>query len=413
MTQKQALEIMISGSNVFLTGPPGSGKTFLLAEFIRQCKKRKLSVSTTATTGIAATLLNGVTIHSWSGIGIKNKINSREKLIYYSNTKLTDRYKQTDVLVIDEVSMLDAHRLDIINEMAKYLRGSELPMGGIQTVLVGDLFQLPPIDKYSGYPFMSKTWEELCLKICYLTEQHRQQPGDELNSILQAIRENRVSKTELDILSSKISPKPTQLKNILKMYSHNFDVDQLNDANLNKIKANQKVYKMIIKGMPKAVSNLKRSILSPELLKLKVGCEVIFTANNYTAGYVNGDRGRVVDFRSNWPVVRMKRSAYLTVLQHHWRAEINNLTLAEVWQIPLRLAWAVTIHKSQGMSLDEAEIDLGRAFSPGMGYVALSRLRNIDGLYLTGLNKMSLYVDKEVLNFDEKLRSESNKLMIR
>jgi ATP-dependent exoDNAse (exonuclease V) alpha subunit len=414
MTQQQALRIMLKGANVFLTGQPGSGKTYLLNEYIKLAKQRKRRVAVTATTGIAATYLNGVTVHSWAGIGIKDQLNSEEMLRLSSNKRLVNRYKYTDVLVIDEVSMLDPRRLGLIDKLAKQIRYSDKPIGGIQLILVGDLFQLPPVKQTKvPYIFNSNIWRELDLKICYLTEQHRQQQGDELHTILEAVRANRVGTVELDVLKSKVNSSSSGKRNVLRLYSHNYDADQVNNMRLRNLKTRQKVYKMFAAGSSQAVKTLKGSILSPEILELKIGCEVIFTANNYAAGYVNGDRGKVVDFMSNLPVIRLKRDSYIAAGLYNWRTEIDGQILAEVWQLPLRLAWAITIHKSQGMSLDEAEIDLSRVFSPGMGYVALSRLRNIDGLYLLGLNKMALYVDSNILHADKLLRAESDKLVLR
>lgn len=413
MTQKQALETMLLGHNIFLTGPPGSGKTYLLKEFLKLAQQKQLKVAVTATTGIAATHLDGVTIHSWAGLGLADRLNDKSKIKLLKNFNLVERYNSTDILVIDEISMLDAKRLDILNELAKSFRASSKVMGGLQTILVGDLFQLPPVGKVEkSYVFQSNTWEELKLCICYLTEQHRQQPGDELNSILSAIRHNRLGEVEMSILKSKLLVNQPIKSNILRLYSHNIDVDKLNNQRLKLINHREHIFKMSIKGDRSMATNLKKTILSPPTLKLKKGCEVIFTANDYRLGYVNGDRGRVVGFKSGYPIIRMYRGAYTLVNQHTWRSLVNGQS-AEVYQLPLKLAWAMTIHKSQGMSLDEAVIDLSRAFSAGMGYVALSRLRNIDGLYLLGLNKMSLYVDNKVLKFDKTLRLASDKLVIR
>jgi len=413
MTQYQALKIMLSGDSVFLTGPPGSGKTFLLKQFISQSKRKKLNVAITATTGIAATYLDGTTIHSWAGIGLNDDLGPKEKKRLLANTRLANRYITTDILVIDEVSMLDRARLDLINELAKMFRGNDKPMGGIQLILVGDLFQLPPVsDLTDPYIFKSKAWAELDLKVCYLSDQYRQLEGDELNTILASIRSNRVGQIELSLLKSKLDQRQP-IRTILKLYSHNFDADQINQYNLGLLKGRQKLYKMRTKGSKKNVDDLKRSIISPIELYLKTGSEVIFTANNYSLGYVNGDRARVVGFKAGYPIVRMNRSAYLTVKEHHFRREVDSLTIAEAWQLPLKLAWAITIHKSQGMSLEEAQIDLSRAFSAGMGYVALSRLRTINGLYLLGFNKMSLYVNPEIVKFDKILRDLSDKLVLR
>jgi len=412
MRQAQALKVMLEGSSVFLTGAPGAGKTYVLNEFIRRASRAGKTVAVTASTGIAATHIGGMTIHSWSGLGIKDFLSDWDKENLTKKDKLVKRYNGADVLVIDEVSMLHGHRLDMVNEVAKLLRKSEKPFGGLQVILVGDLFQLPPITRGSDvvdFVHLSAAWEELDPKICYLTEQHRQ-TGDELLDLLEAMRRGDVGELHEAALQERLKEKRPDDLVVTRLYSHNMDVDSINDRHLKDILEKPEVFNMQANGQGAKVEQLQKSVLAPERLELKKGAEVMFVANNFPSGFVNGTRGRVVDFVEGWPLVELPSGREIKVERHSWKLEEDGRTKAEVAQLPLRLAWAITIHKSQGMSLDAAEIDLSRSFTPGMGYVALSRVRSMGGVYLTGINQMALSMHPMIFEFDADLRSASEAL---
>ncbi len=413
MKQSQALAVMLSGEAVFLTGPPGAGKTFVLNQFVKRATKSGKTVAVTASTGIAATHINGTTIHSWSGLGIRDMLGSRDRLQLAGNAKLVKRYNGTDILVIDEVSMLHGHRLDMINEVCKLLRKSERPFGGLQVVLVGDLFQLPPVNRGGeavDFAHESAAWEELQPKICYITEQHRQQ-NDGLLELLEAMRSGDLDSYHEELLNERLGVTPDAEQPVTRLYAHNVDIDTVNQRHLAALKEEVYEYEMTTKGAAAKVEQLRRSVLAPELLELKVGAEVMFVANNPSAGFVNGTRGQVVEFRDDQPVVQLtKNKRTIKVSPHSWKLEEDGRVRAEVAQLPLRLAWAITIHKSQGMSLDAAEIDLGKSFTPGMGYVALSRIRSLDGLYLSGINAMALRMHPTIYEFDRNLRKASSEL---
>lgn len=412
MKQAQALTVMLSGESVFLTGAPGAGKTFVLNEFIRRARRKGKDVAVTASTGIAATHIGGSTIHSWSGLGIRDFLGPRDRQQLAGNAKLVKRYNACDVLVIDEVSMLHGKRLDMVNEVCKLLRKSDKPFGGMQVILVGDLFQLPPVSRDSDvmdFAHLSDAWRELSPKICYLNEQHRQ-TGDGLLELLEAMRSGELEDYHEGLLQERMGQRPEASNQVTRLYAHNVDIDTVNNRHLSALQEDTHEYEMVTKGSSAKVDQLKRSVLAPELLELKTGAEVMFVANNVGAGFVNGTRGRVVGFKEEQPVVQLVNGRRIAVGQHSWKLEEDGKVRAEVAQLPLRLAWAITIHKSQGMSLDAAEIDLSKSFTPGMGYVALSRVRSLDGLYLAGINRMALQMHPQIYDFDRELREASTEL---
>jgi ATP-dependent exoDNAse (exonuclease V) alpha subunit len=413
MRQAQALRVMLEGNSVFLTGAPGAGKTYVLNEFIRQATRQGKNVAVTASTGIAATHIGGTTIHSWSGLGIKDFLTDWDRERLQSTERLVKRYNAADVLVIDEISMLHGQRLNMVNEVAKLLRKSDRPFGGIQVVLVGDLFQLPPISRDNSmvdFAHLSTAWEELDPKICYITEQHRVGANDALLDLLEAMRRGDVNELHEAALQERLKEQRPGDLVVTRLYSHNMDVDSINQRHLKEIERDAKVYQMQTSGQAAKIESLVKSVLAPERLELKPGAEVMFVANNFASGFVNGTRGRVIDFVDEMPLVALPNGREIKVERHSWKLDEDGRTRAEVAQLPLRLAWAITIHKSQGMSLDAAEIDLSRSFTPGMGYVALSRVRSMDGVYLTGINRMALQLHPLIFEFDTALRESSEAL---
>ncbi len=409
MRQLQALSVLVGGTSVFLTGAPGAGKTYVLNEFVRLATKHGKNVAVTASTGIAATHIGGTTIHSWSGLGIRDNLSDWDRDRLKATDRLVKRYNSTDILVIDEVSMIHGVRLDMVNEVCKLLRENDEPFGGLQVVLVGDLFQLPPITRGRDavdFAHLSNSWRELAPKVCYLTEQHRQE-HDGLLDMLESMRRGDVNELHEAMLQERLQKKPAADEAVTRLFSHNIDVESINMRHLKAIDQDVHVYEMQTSGTSAKVEQLVKSVLAPATLELKLGAEVMFVANNFAAGFVNGTRGKVVDFVQDEPIVELISGREVKVERHSWALEEDGKKRAEVAQYPLRLAWAITIHKSQGMSLDAAEIDLSRSFTPGMGYVALSRVRSIDGVYLAGINQMALAMHPQIFDFDAHLREAS------
>lgn len=422
MTQAQALTILKTGGNVFLTGEPGSGKTHTVNAYVRYLRDCGIEPAITASTGIAATHIHGMTIHSWSGIGIRKDLTEYDLDKIASNEYVAKRIVRAHVLIIDEISMLDADTLTLVDAVCKAVRNSDLPFGGLQVVLVGDFFQLPPVIKNPFghdesqlfgedrqiFAFQSPAWRNAQFLTCYLTEQHRQEDAEFL-SVLSAIRTQAVGPDHRERLTKR-KFSPAELPDgMTKLFSHNADVDRVNFEELVRLPGTMKTYKMSSTGSEFLVMGLKKGCLSPEKLELKVGAAVMFTKNNPNAGYANGTVGTVAAFQAGTgsPLVRTRSGKVITVLPLEWALEDAGKVRAKISQLPLRLAWAITIHKSQGMSLDAAVIDLNSAFEYGQGYVALSRVRTLDGLHLLGFNERSLEVNPAVGEKDEQFRIAS------
>lgn len=411
MTQSEALDILKIGGNVFLTGEPGSGKTFVLNQYIDWLEDCDVPVAITASTGIAATHIGGMTIHAWSGIGARSELTPYDLDKIASNEKIVKRVKRTKVLVIDEISMLDGRTLDMIERVCRTIRQDDEAFGKLQIILVGDFYQLPPIVERGDVPrfsFESNAWMRAHFLTCYLTEQHRQE-DELLLSLLSSIRKNEVEEEHYTLLGEQTeitypNIEPTRL------FTHNKDVDATNSAKLKELKTEARSFKMESRGSKPLLEGLKKNCLSPEVLELRIDAMVMCTKNNFDVGYVNGTLGRVIrfDFEDGYPVIETSDGKELKIVPAPWSVEEEGKVLAEVTQVPLRLAWAITIHKSQGMSLDAAEIDLRNAFTYGQGYVALSRVRTLAGMKVLGLNANALMVDPKIVRMDERFRSESD-----
>lgn len=408
MIQAQALSILKTGVNVFLTGEPGSGKTHTVNQYIAYLRDHRIGVAITASTGIAATHIGGTTIHSWSGIGIRKELSEFDLAKLQGNAKLVDRVKRASVLIIDEISMLDANVLSIVNTATKTLREDSRAFGGLQIVFVGDFFQLPPVTKNgetAQFAFESTAWAEANPVTCYLSEQHRQEDAH-FASILKSIRNGDPTQVDQILMDGGriIDVEHTTTR----LYSHNIDVDTVNTKRLKMIEGDTHEFQMASKGNNTLVDQLKRGCISPEVLALKVGALVMFTKNNFEKGFVNGTLGKVAGFgEDGLPLVLTREEREIEVETMEWTIDEQDKILASITQIPLRLAWAITVHKSQGMTLDSAIVDLSTAFEYGQGYVAISRVRTLSGLFLLGLNKRALEVHPKIIEVDIIFRQKS------
>lgn len=415
MQQDDALSLLKMGKNVFLTGAAGSGKTYVLNQYINYLKEHNVQVAVTASTGVAATHLHGTTIHSWSGIGVKETISVHDLEQLQKNKRIKSNYKKTKILIIDEISMLHKHQLDMVDTIARYLLDCDQAFGGIQVVLCGDFFQLPPVsfsakDKEKQFAYEASVWSDKNFLVCYLHEQHRQ-GNDSLLTVLNDIRSGTAGEHTKIHLRTRYKKEPQGATKATKLYTLNVNVDLINESELANIQGQEKTFTMVSEGFGALVEGLKRNCLAQEQLKLKIGAEVMFIKNHPKGTYVNGTQSVVVGFekgRDAWPIVKTYGNQIITAYPEDWIYEDNGVARARITQVPLRLAWALTIHKCQGMTLDAAEIDLGDAFEPGMGYVALSRVRSLNGLKLINLNEMALKVHPKILQHDRIFKDNSS-----
>lgn len=413
MTQDKALAILKSGRNIFLTGSAGTGKTYVLNQFIQHLKDAKIEVAVTASTGIAATHIKGSTIHSWSGLGVKQEV-TRKNLEKLKKTKhIREQFRKTKVLVIDEISMLHKKQLESLHEILSFCLDNLKAFGGLQVVLCGDFFQLPPIGNYGErskdkFAFMSEAWLHAGFEICYLTQQFRQSQND-LSKILDEIRTANVSDESRQLLKNAEKTKFDSGIEPTKLYTHNEDVDFINNQHLADLPGKSRFFKAKTRGDKALIDTLKKTVLTQEDMPLRIGAKVMFVKNNPDKEYINGTLGEIVDYSSiGFPVVKTLDGNEITASSEEWSIDDESgKTLASYIQVPLRLAWAITVHKSQGMTLDAAELDLGKTFERGQGYVALSRLRSIERLRLLNFNEIALQVDPLALKADKRFQELS------
>jgi ATP-dependent DNA helicase PIF1 len=425
--QTNALQNVLEGKSILITGPGGTGKSFLIQKICEELTQRGKKVAVTALTGCAALLLgsNAKTVHSWAGIGLgrepANKLASDIRKLPYKN-KVYRRWLLTNTLIIDEVSMMTPELFELLNEVAIQVRRDSRFFGGIQLILVGDFFQLPPVVKKEDgeeqrFLFESELWPKFNPMICHLTEVVRQK-DPVFQEILNEARIGRPSNNLLNILMDRqnvpwehLKIKPTLL------FSRRAEVEMINEKNMKALPG--KIYtsdaktvfdstitKEIDMKSPeviRAVTKLDRDAPYKPSLSLKVGAQVMLIYNlDQEKGLVNGSRGVVEGFTETvppLPIVYFKEiNTKIPVGHCAWESEdIEGLKRS---QIPLIPAWAVTIHKCQGATLDSALIDIGiSTFEVGQAYVALSRVKSLDSLYIYDLDPNAFKAHPKVVQF--------------
>jgi ATP-dependent DNA helicase PIF1 len=393
--------------NVCITGAAGTGKSFLL----RLIKDHFPHIHVTASTGVAAVNIGGVTIHSWAGIG-KGTLPVEEIVRFIGSgpgTKIRRQIKKSKILAIDEISMISAATMDLLDQVFKAVRENELPFGGIQVVVIGDFFQLPPVskEKKEEFCFVAEAWHNADFKMFELTEIFRQSDLRFIQ-LLNNIRYAAVNDDDLALLSQReYNSIANEEINPTILVTHNYQADQINTQKLNEIKDQEFIFKMSESGRETAVEFLKKNCLAQNSLILKKGAQVMMLKNTLQKqGIINGSIGIIMGFsKNNFPIVKFYNGQTCIISPDTWSVEAFNENIAEVetiasiTQVPLALAWAITIHKSQGLTLDSVLCDLSRVFTEGQAYVAISRVRSLDGLYIKGFKPSSLSTNKQVIDF--------------
>ena len=418
--QLHVLDQFKRGKNIFMTGPAGTGKSYLIKIIKKCCETMGKNYQVTALTGCASLLLdcNAKTLHSWAGVGIGN--GDLDLILRRIRRKkgVSKRWKNIDVLIIDEVSMMSKKLFEILDYVAKNIRRDLDPFGGIQIIFSGDFYQLPPVGDSSTdegkFCFESNLWEMTFPNIIELTKIYRQDDPT-FSKILNQIRVGRIKKSSIRILQSRIKDFPVSDIKPTILLPRKREVDSINmrEHLLLPIKGSKKYSLEITRPKTSKMTELglndniiqseidfytKNSKLS-EHMDFKIGDQVMCTSN-LDENIVNGSRGVVIENKEG-PVVRFINGIELEMRPHGWEHEqISGLHFK---QIPLMYAWALTIHKCQGATLDFCVMDIGKnIFACGQTYVALSRVKNIDGLYLTGFDPYKIMINKQVKEFYQK-----------
>ena len=403
--QRQVFDLVVTKKkSIFFTGSAGTGKSLLLKHIVRALPVSSTAV--TVTTGLSGSLLGGSTIHAFAGVG-RGDGDIDVILRYARRPDTAFRWRQLSTLIIDEISMMDGTFFDVLELVARKIRGTSRPFGGIQLVICGDFHQLPPVAKKGPstrtFCFESRAWAS-CIHHCIELKHVFRQSDLYFVDVLGEVRRGALSHVDLlDKLSTCCRPLNVE-DGILptKIFTHRVDVDSINTKELESLSGSSSVYHARDSG---DASILDSSCPAPRVVHLKVGAQVMLTRNiSSRKGLVNGSRGVVEKISSTGlPYVRFasQTSDESVLIQRElWNIHVGSRVVATMTQVPLVLAYAITVHKSQGMSLDKVEISLERAFETGMAYVALSRAKTMEGLRICGsVAQESLRADPKVLAF--------------
>ncbi len=413
--QQAPVNAALNGKSIFLTGDAGTGKSFTLRQIIGEMHKkfsnRPGAVAVVAPTGAAAIQVEGTTIHRWAGIGIVTQEQAPKLAIWKR-----EPWKKLHVLIIDEISMVADWMLNLLDRIGREARPDQrhLPFGGVQLILCGDFMQLSPIK--GSYAFKSNAWAAAITRAnCYeLTYAYRHGNDHDFASMLAQVRLGKVDSSTLNALAAARKPALNQDIQPTRLYCKNEDVDAENMFHLNKLPEEATIYQARDHGPKHALDNVSSWSNAVTTLSLKTGAQVVLLKNiNIQNGLVNGSRGVIVGFSDeSKPVVRFAGDAGLAIPIDlaKWtltKPDDPHIVIATRSQYPLALAWAITTHKAQGMSLDVVDVDLTKCFAYGMAYVALSRCRTLQGLSVKGLTASSIMTNKEALAFHMSIRRET------
>lgn len=405
-SQQLAWDKYIKGENIFITGPGGNGKSYFIQKVYKHAIKNNMNIAVTAMTGCAALLLNcnAKTVHSWGNIGLGNE--SPEKLVdKIKKYKKLNIWLKTDILVIDEVSMLSDELFELLNNVSKIIRRNDSYFGNMQLIFSGDFHQLPPIQK--KFCFESPLWKEVFKNEIIFKQNFRQKGDTTYQNILNEIRNGTLSQESKDILKKCINKKSNSIIKPTILFPIKQLSEQLNEKENLKINSKEYIYSMCYnretnsKSILQELEKQKKNIMNEETLILKIGSQVMCTINlDQELGIINGSQGKVIDFNEkNEPIVKFDYNNIIIPIQKHtWYNDIYEEY--GIQQIPLILSWAITIHKSQGITIEYANINIGsNIFECGQSYVALSRVKSLDGLFIQNIDFSKIRSNNKVVEY--------------
>lgn len=445
-SQSEVLARLLNRESLFISGLAGSGKTTVINKFIEvldAMTKGEYNIAITASTGIAATHLNGQTIHSWAGLGISTEPHNKYEKV---NKTLQQKMKETDILIIDEISMVPAYLFTKLDEKLKHYRNSKEPFGGLQLILMGDFLQLPPVNKGEigvdcRFAIETDAWQAIELGYCFLDKTHRAK-DPRLKMVLQDITKGEITHETRQLIDSRINVDLDPEITYTRLFTTNLNVDNFNLNELRKNPNPEIIFPTLkCSGNDKDFEKLKKKYNLPNELVFKVGATVILTKNmkdhnleliaNGTIGKIVGvskdldstDETLLVKFNKTNAVVRISPTLFEETEKVETIDPVTNKRsfierpVSSCRQYPLKLGYAITVHKSQGAEYNGVILDLSKCFTPGLGYVALSRVSSIDDLVITGFSeeaysinaksqRISVYVKKKAYRLRKEFRED-------
>ena len=394
------------GHNLFITGGAGSGKSYMLKELKKYFLK---DISLTASTGVAAINIGGLTIHSFAKLGLGRESTETITMKILKDKKTQNRIQKCKILAIDEISMLSSKFLNLLNSVFKIVRGNSAPFGGITLLLFGDFLQLPPIikDEEETLALNSASWREAEIETILLKENHRQKEDTVFYNILQNIRMGENLDEVYKFLQQRINIIPPQ--NTIQLVSHKDQAKIINNSKLEQLNFTTKTFKAKWEGKEEYIRSLLPHFEETSELTFKKGARVMLNWNlKVEEGLCNGTIGNIVDFspKTGFPVVLFEGIKFpVNIMPHAFSIEdtISGEPLFSFLQIPLQLAYSLTIHKSQGLTFNSVATDISKCFAEGQAYVSLSRAKSLEGLFLKPFNKSVFKANKEIVKYYKSL----------
>jgi len=410
----RAVKIITNKKNIFITGHAGTGKSYVL----ERLKELFPQIVITSTTGISAVNVKGQTIHSWAGMGICNKPIKETIQNIKHNYFVKNSIQNCQILAIDEVSMLDKFTFEYLDEILRTVRENNNPFGGIQVIFIGDFYQIPPVEVYKnlqkGYCFESPLWQELDFQPIVLTKNYRQN-DEKLINALSHVRINALTDEDIALFRSRACDGSEELSDVLHCFSLNNSARDYNECKFNALEARQYDFKakdtIYLNNTTKTPSTLQEKnifkyIRAEETVSLKVGARVMLLINqDFEKGLINGSCGNIKEIGNDYVLIHFDNGITEEIKRHNFEISKRDKLIAKRSQFPLKLAYAITIHKSQGMSLDKLVVDCKGIFTKGQLYVALSRIKTLSGLYLLNFDLSGIKIDEKVVDFYNNLKS--------